>query len=124
MPVFSSNGEGTASNMVIFELFVEPGVGAPNHHQPDEDEFWYVLEGQLEIQVGDVERTVGPWGFGLCVAGQYPRLQEYRRDYGKNADDEHICGQRSFLRGYFGVVVRRRGFSPSGTHGRSRCDLP
>jgi len=43
------NEDGTAGNMVIFELFVEPGFGAPNHHQPDEDEFWYVLEGQLEI---------------------------------------------------------------------------
>jgi len=47
------SGEESAGYMAIFELTIHPGFGAPNHHQRNEDEWWYVLEGEIEITIGD-----------------------------------------------------------------------
>jgi mannose-6-phosphate isomerase-like protein (cupin superfamily) len=52
------SGEESAGQYVLFELLLEPGFGAPPHHQPNEDEFWYVLEGTFDIQIGTEKARV------------------------------------------------------------------
>ncbi len=52
------SGEESAGYMAIFELTIHPGFGAPNHHQRNEDEFWYVLEGEIDITIDDQSRVV------------------------------------------------------------------
>ena len=54
------NGEDTAGQMAIFELVAQPGASAGPHHQTSENEYWYVVEGEWEIQTGDRIETVGP----------------------------------------------------------------
>ena len=47
------SGDESAGYMAIFELTVYPGFGAPKHHQREEDEWFYVLEGEIELTIGD-----------------------------------------------------------------------
>ena len=45
-------GEETAGAMYATDVYLSPGFGAPSHHQPTEDELWYLLEGELDVRVG------------------------------------------------------------------------
>jgi quercetin dioxygenase-like cupin family protein len=38
---------------------LEPGAGAPLHVHPDTDEILIVLEGELDVRLGDERRSVG-----------------------------------------------------------------
>ena len=49
-------GEETAGAMYATDVYLSPGFGAPSHHQPTEDELWYLLEGELDVRVG-AQRT-------------------------------------------------------------------
>nr|ADN16886.1 Cupin 2 conserved barrel domain protein [Gloeothece verrucosa PCC 7822] len=46
-------GKDSGGAYSIFEDFIPPGVGTPLHIHTREEEFWYVLEGQLTWNVGD-----------------------------------------------------------------------
>ena len=52
-------GEETAGVLYATDVYLSPGFGAPPHHQPTEDELWYVLEGTLDARVG--MQTVSLW---------------------------------------------------------------
>jgi quercetin dioxygenase-like cupin family protein len=54
-----------------FSLFEEvpPLADTPLHVHRDEDELFYVLEGEHVYRVGDHEHTVGPGGFVLAPRG-------------------------------------------------------
>lgn len=54
------SGEDTAGQMAIFELVAEPGANAAQHHQTTENEYWYIVKGEWEVQTGDTIATVGP----------------------------------------------------------------
>ena len=45
-------GEETAGSLYATDVYLSPGFGAPPHHQPTEEELWYLLEGQLDVRVG------------------------------------------------------------------------
>ena len=45
-------GEETAGALYATDVYLSPGFGAPSHHQPTEDELWYLLEGELDVRVG------------------------------------------------------------------------
>jgi mannose-6-phosphate isomerase-like protein (cupin superfamily) len=49
----------------VFYLGVEPGFGAPPHHQPLEEEFFVLLRGPLQMTIGTetVEAATGAFGF-------------------------------------------------------------
>ena len=50
----------------LLEVVVPAGIGSPWHVHPEEDEFFYVLDGQLTFYVGDTrfDLTTGGFAFG------------------------------------------------------------
>jgi quercetin dioxygenase-like cupin family protein len=50
----------------LLEIVVPPGLGSPWHVHPEEDEWFYVLDGNLTIYVGDerIDLTTGGFAFG------------------------------------------------------------
>jgi mannose-6-phosphate isomerase-like protein (cupin superfamily) len=50
---FKAVGANTNGALVLFEGTVSPQLGPPPHIHHREDEFYYVLEGELEILNGD-----------------------------------------------------------------------
>ena len=50
----------------LLEIVVPAGIGSPWHVHPEEDEWFYVLDGQLTFYVGDtrLELTAGGFAFG------------------------------------------------------------
>jgi mannose-6-phosphate isomerase-like protein (cupin superfamily) len=63
--VLLSGDEGGGS-AVAFVGQAEPGYGAPAHHQPSEEELFYVVEGELDLTCGSMTRRVGPGAFGFA----------------------------------------------------------
>lgn len=53
------SGEESGGQFVIFLVELSPGFGAPDHHQAEEDEWWFVLEGEIDVVIGDEARRVG-----------------------------------------------------------------
>ncbi len=58
---FLATGEDTSGKYAIWEAIVPPGGGPPPHIHSREEEGFYVLEGEITIQVGD-ERIVAKAG--------------------------------------------------------------
>ena len=56
----------TAGQFGMLEIVVPPGLGSPWHVHPEEDEWFYVLEGNLTFYVGDrrFDLTAGGFAFG------------------------------------------------------------
>ncbi len=56
----------SAGQLGLLEIVVPPGLGSPWHVHPEEDEWFYVLEGHLTFYVGDarLDLTAGGFGFG------------------------------------------------------------
>ena len=50
-------------------LTVEPGFHATEHHHPAEEEFFFVLEGELEVMIGDRTVVGGPGTFAYAPPG-------------------------------------------------------
>jgi len=59
-------GADTGGRYGLIEVIVPPGLGSPWHVHPEEDEWFYVLEGNLTVYVGDtrVDLTGGGFAFG------------------------------------------------------------
>ena len=58
-------GEETAGALYATDVFLSPGFGAPPHHQPTEEELWYLLEGSLEVRVGTQSAVIKPGSFAF-----------------------------------------------------------
>jgi len=58
-------GEETAGALYAGDVFFSPGFGAPPHHQPTEDELWYLLEGTLDVRIGLQRATLAPGAFAF-----------------------------------------------------------
>jgi mannose-6-phosphate isomerase-like protein (cupin superfamily) len=59
-------GAETGGRYGLIEVVVPPGLGSPWHVHVEEDEWFYVLEGNLTVHVGDtrVDLTSGGFAFG------------------------------------------------------------
>src|SRR5436190_24006390 len=60
------SGKDTAGEYGLIELVVPAGVGSPWHVHPEEDEWFYVLDGELTVWVADtrLSLTAGSFAFG------------------------------------------------------------
>jgi len=59
----------TGGRYGLIEFLVPPGLGSPWHVHTDEDEWFYVLEGNLTVYVGDTRVDLAPWGHHPRPAG-------------------------------------------------------
>jgi mannose-6-phosphate isomerase-like protein (cupin superfamily) len=59
-------GADTGGRYGLIEVVVPPGLGSPWHVHVEEDEWFYVLEGNLTVHVGDarVDLKTGGFAFG------------------------------------------------------------
>ncbi len=57
---FKSLGRETGGAAFIYEQASPPGAVVPSHLHQNEDEFVYLLEGEVEVTIGDARLTVGP----------------------------------------------------------------
>jgi quercetin dioxygenase-like cupin family protein len=53
----------------LVEILVKPGDGSPWHVHPEEDEWFYVLDGQITFYVGDTRLDFGAGGFAYGPKG-------------------------------------------------------
>ena len=58
--------DDTAGQYGLLEILVPAGVGSPWHVHPEEDEWFYVLEGEMTFWVGDTRLSLkaGSFAFG------------------------------------------------------------
>ncbi|RRI02064.1 cupin domain-containing protein [Mesorhizobium tamadayense] len=63
--IYKATGAETAGSFSLWEDVVPPGAGAPPHTHAREDEAFYVLSGEIQIEFeGEpAPRRVGPGGF-------------------------------------------------------------
>ena len=66
LEVVKISGEDTNGEFGLLEITVGPGDGSPWHVHADEDEWFYVLEGEFTVYVGDtrLSLTAGSFAFG------------------------------------------------------------
>jgi mannose-6-phosphate isomerase-like protein (cupin superfamily) len=59
------NGEESGGWVSVSLQEVEPGFGAPPHHQPNEEEHFFILEGEMELTIGNqpIHASAGTFGF-------------------------------------------------------------
>jgi mannose-6-phosphate isomerase-like protein (cupin superfamily) len=60
------NGEESGGSVSVFYQEVEPGFGAPPHHQPNEEEHFFILEGDLEMTIGNRTIVASPGTFAFA----------------------------------------------------------
>jgi quercetin dioxygenase-like cupin family protein len=63
------SGADTGGAYGLLEIEVRPGEGSPWHVHPEEDEWFYVLEGQFTFHVGGAELTLQAGGFAFGPKG-------------------------------------------------------
>jgi quercetin dioxygenase-like cupin family protein len=66
LEVVKISGEETGGAYGLLEVTVRAGEGSPWHVHPDEDEWFYVLEGEFTVYVGEkrLSLTSGSFAFG------------------------------------------------------------
>jgi quercetin dioxygenase-like cupin family protein len=67
--VFKLFGEQTGGLMSIVEHPIEPGALAPPHVHTNEDEYSYILEGDVGVRIGDEEFTAPPGSYVIKPRG-------------------------------------------------------
>ena len=66
---FLATGEDTNGKYALWEAIVPPGGGPPPHVHSREEEGFYVLEGEITLQVGDKRLVAGPGMFANMPVG-------------------------------------------------------
>jgi quercetin dioxygenase-like cupin family protein len=66
LEIVKIGGEATDGEYGLIEITVRTGEGSPWHVHPDEDEWFYVLDGEFTFYVGDTRLSVpaGSFAFG------------------------------------------------------------
>jgi quercetin dioxygenase-like cupin family protein len=63
------SAEDTAGRYCVIDTEVPPGVGSPWHVHRDEDEWFFVHEGECEVYIGDAHLTLTAGGFAFGPKG-------------------------------------------------------
>src|SRR6266700_4956616 len=66
LEIVKISGAETGGAFGLLEITVRAGEGSPWHVHPDEDEWFYVLEGEFTVYVGDTRLSLpaGSFAFG------------------------------------------------------------
>ena len=62
-------GKDTNGQYTLIEQYNDPGMEIPLHIHQDEDEIFHVLEGELEIQIGNDIKLLKAGDIGFCPRG-------------------------------------------------------
>ena len=87
-------GDDSAGHGMMNLLSWIPGPGAPPHHQPTEEEFFFILSGALEMTCGTEVRVLEPGGFAFCPRNcshgfNNPQADDYARFVTLNSPAGH-----------------------------------
>ena len=63
------SAEDTAGQYCVIDVEVPPGVGSPLHVHHDEDEWFFVHEGECEVYIGEAHLTLAAGGFAFAPKG-------------------------------------------------------
>ena len=61
--------EDTGGEYGLSEVVARKGDGSPWHTHPEEDEWFYVLDGEYTVYVGDARLSLTPGSFGFVPKG-------------------------------------------------------
>ena len=107
-------GEETGGRYALFEATVPPGGGPPPHRHSREEEGFYVLEGEVTVQVDDQHFVAGIGTFANMPVGS---LHCFKNESGKPASMLIFVApaglEKMFLEVGQGVVPGTRPLPPS-----------
>ena len=63
------SAQDTGGAYGLLEIVVPAGLGSPWHVHPEEDEWFYVLEGELTVWIGDMRLSLTPGSFAFGPKG-------------------------------------------------------
>jgi mannose-6-phosphate isomerase-like protein (cupin superfamily) len=72
---FKAVGEETGGAYTLFEMIIAPGGGSPLHRHNEEDESFYVQEGEIEFQLDDRILVATAGTFIYSPKGQHHRIK-------------------------------------------------
>jgi len=72
---FKAVGEETGGAYTLFEMIIAPGGGSPLHRHNEEDESFYVQEGEIEFQLDDRILVATAGTFIYSPKGQIHRIK-------------------------------------------------
>ena len=64
-----AGGKATNGSFTLIECVAPPGFAPPPHIHRDEDEVFYLLEGEMRVTCGDETWSLGPGGFAFLPRG-------------------------------------------------------
>ena len=80
-PMFLAlHGDRTGGRLFTLEVEVAPGDGPPHHWHEEQDEAWYVLEGDIRFRMGDDVHTVEPGTWAYVPRGTAHCFQNVGRE--------------------------------------------
>jgi quercetin dioxygenase-like cupin family protein len=72
---FKATGTQTGGSMAAVEVLAAPGGGPPPHVHRNEDEMWYVIDGEFEILAGEETLRLTAGGFAFVPRGTLHRFE-------------------------------------------------
>src|SRR3954454_5666528 len=69
LEIVKISGAATDGKYGLVEVTVRAGEGSPWHVHPDEDEWFYVLEGEFTVYVGERRLSLAPGSFAFGPKG-------------------------------------------------------
>ncbi len=97
LATIKADGAGTGGRMLLTEQTAPRGSGSPLHFHPDEDEWFYVLDGELTIWV-DGETIVAPAGSFVFAPRDVPHTFVVSSDEARFLLVTHAAGFEGFIR--------------------------
>jgi quercetin dioxygenase-like cupin family protein len=69
LEIVKVSGADTGGEFGLLEVTVRAGEGSPWHVHPEEDEWFYVLEGEFTVYVGEKRLSLTPGSFAFGPRG-------------------------------------------------------
>jgi quercetin dioxygenase-like cupin family protein len=76
---FKATGATTGGKLLLFENLTTPGGGPPPHIHTDEDEFFFVLDGEFEIRIGEELHVLTAGGYAYVPRGTVHNFRNVAR---------------------------------------------
>ena len=94
-----ATGEQTGGAFGLIDNLMPAGFASPYHMHRNEDESFYVVEGEMTFYVGDERVKGGGWSVRLRTARDPPRLRGERNGAGQDPPAKLPGGLRGVPRG-------------------------